>query len=594
MESAGGSGSGQAAASVVKKRRSSSVRRPRQGSPLHFGSRDPSPLSSTPSSDNTNKFSPDDSSGYDGNSRRKEIYLNYPPPKVASLSKFDDTAPSKKKKKDDRAHGEFDTHFSSIGLRDHGRNGSDVKRSSEGVLAPSNWKGSSKFKNSEMQSPSSEQYGHNLLQSAGSSSASVESKLKKVKLKVGGVTRTIPAKSNIEIGTVGSSSIKYSRSSDASRNRSKIISQDNSDANCSPREKGHGSRGDPWKDGAGANSYRSKITEGNLSGMQRDQNQGVFSEPIRKSRRVPKKRVLDGEYDDGEEDDELRYIERLKSSRGSSDYTIENEKDGEDGTRKRKISKVTKVRSTYMVDDDFNFSRMTKDGRKKSRPGRLSEDSDYIEEDEPVSDDNPEDSRKKLKKLTADSSPDVRLEPLTTRQRALHPGKDGGGGSSLIEFPDGLPPAPPRKQKQKLSEVEEQAKKAEAAQRRKMQVEKVARESEAAAIRKILGLDSDKKKAEKEKAQAEKAKAASCQISEGNSIRWIMGPTGTVVTFPDNVGLPTIFDSKPCSYPAPREKCAGPSCTNPYKYRDSKSNLPLCSLQCYKAVQGTANHVASC
>ncbi|XP_020596522.1 uncharacterized protein LOC110036423 [Phalaenopsis equestris] len=580
MEVAGVSRSGQAAASVVKKRRSSSVRRPRQGSPLHFGSRDPSSLSSTPSSDNTNKFSPDDSSGYDGSSRRKEIYLNYPPPKVASLSKFDYSTPSKKRKKDNKAQREYDTHYVSSSLRDHGRNGSDVRRSSEGVLAPSNWKSSSKFKeNSEMRSLSPERYGLNLHQSAGSASTSVETKLKKVKLKVGGVTRTIPAKSNIESGNIGSSSIKYSRSSDAFQHRSKIISQDNSDV---------------WKDGGGGNSCRGKFTEGDLSGIQSDQNQGVLSEPVRKSRRVPKKRVLDGEFDDGEEDEELRYIERLKTSRGSADCSMENERDGEDGTKKRKLSKVSKVRSaSYMEDEDYNFSRMNKDGRKRPRSGRFSEDSDYVEEDEPISDDNPEEKRKKQKKAPVDSSPEVRMEPLTTRQRALHPGKDGSG-SSLIEFPDGLPPAPPRKQKQKLSEVEEQAKKAEAAQRRKMQVEKAARESEAAAIRKILGLDSDKKKAEKEKAQAEKAKAASSQISEGNSIRWIMGPTGTVVTFPDAVGLPSIFDSKPCSYPPPREKCAGPSCANPYKYRDSKSNLPLCSLQCYKAVQGTANHITSC
>jgi len=41
-----------------------------------------------------------------------------------------------------------------------------------------------------------------------------------------------------------------------------------------------------------------------------------------------------------------------------------------------------------------------------------------------------------------------------------------------------------------------------------------------------------------------------------------------------------------CSYPPPRENCVGPSCTNPYKYRDSKTKVPLCSLKCYKAVQG--------
>ncbi|KAK8968133.1 hypothetical protein KSP40_PGU008266 [Platanthera guangdongensis] len=581
MEDVSGSGSGQAVASVVKKRRSSSVRRPRQGSPLHFGSCDPSPLSSTPSSDNANKLSPDDSSGYDGSSRRKEIYLNYPPPKVASLSKFDDASLLRKKKKNDRTHGEFDAHHVSSSLRDHGSHVSAVKRCSEGVLAPSNWKGSSKYKdNSEMQSLSSERLGNNLHDLAIPSSASGESKFKKVKLKVGGVTRTIPAKSNIESDNIGSSFIKYSRSSDGSRHRSKIFSQDNSDANPFPREKGSGSLGDPWKDG-GANS-----------GMQRDHHQGVSCEPVRKSRRVPKRRILDGEFEDGEEDDELRYIERLKTSRNSADCTSEKEKDGENGAKKLKLSMITKNSSSYVVDGDYDFSRMAKDSRKKSKSGRFSEDSDYVEEDEPVSDDNPEE-KKKLKKLASDLSSDVRLEPLTTRQRALLPGKDGNG-SSVIEFPDGLPPAPPRKQKQKLSEVEEQAKKAEAAQRRKMQVEKAARESEAAAIRKILGLDSDKKKAEKEKAQAEKVKAANSQTPKGSSIRWSMGPNGTVVTFPESVGLPSIFDSKPCSYPPPREKCAGPSCTNPYKYRDSKSNLPLCSLQCYKAIQGCGNHITSC
>uniref|UniRef100_A0A453M7V5 HIT-type domain-containing protein n=2 Tax=Aegilops tauschii TaxID=37682 RepID=A0A453M7V5_AEGTS len=46
------------------------------------------------------------------------------------------------------------------------------------------------------------------------------------------------------------------------------------------------------------------------------------------------------------------------------------------------------------------------------------------------------------------------------------------------------------------------------------------------------------------------------------------------------------------SYPPPREKCAGPSCPNPYKYRDSKTKLPLCSLECYKAVQGGAGTMA--
>ncbi|KAL8253918.1 hypothetical protein R6Q59_032139 [Mikania micrantha] len=46
-------------------------------------------------------------------------------------------------------------------------------------------------------------------------------------------------------------------------------------------------------------------------------------------------------------------------------------------------------------------------------------------------------------------------------------------------------------------------------------------------------------------------------------------------------------------YPPSREKCAGPSCINVYKYRDSKSKLPLCSLQCYKAVHASLKPAAS-
>ncbi|KAG0475711.1 hypothetical protein HPP92_015397 [Vanilla planifolia] len=532
-------GSGQPASSVVKKKRSSSVRRPRQGSPLLFGSRDPSSLSST-SSDNTAKLSRDDSSGYDGSSRRKEIYLNKQHPKVASLSKIDDLAPPMKNRKDGRSNGEFETHYARSSLRDQGRIGSDVKRSSEGVLGPANWKNLSKLKeNLEVNSLSSEQYGQSMHLSAGSSNTLVESKLKKVKLKVGGVTRTIPAKSNVGTNIIGSSSTKPSRSTDGPRPRQKSVPQENFDDSHSPREKGHG---ETWKDAVGPNSSRGKIAEGILSGRQRAQSLVPSSEPVRKSTRVPKRRVLDGEFDDGEEDDEQKYILRLKTSRGTADFSTENEKDVEEGAQRKKTLNVSKSRSTYEVDGDYSLSSASRDSRKKSRSGRLSDDTDYVEEDEPVSDDAPEEKKRRSRR----------------NYHLIHP--------LMIEFPDGLPPAPPRKQKHKLSEVEEQAKKAEAAQRRKMQVEKAAKESEAAAIRKILGVDSDKKRAEKEKAQAEKLE----QLIHKHLLEAV---------------LDGLWDLVAPFYPPPREKCAGPYCTNPYKYRDSKSNLPLCSLQCYKAIQ---------
>jgi INO80 complex subunit B len=78
-------------------------------------------------------------------------------------------------------------------------------------------------------------------------------------------------------------------------------------------------------------------------------------------------------------------------------------------------------------------------------------------------------------------------------------------------------------------------------------------------------------------------KADSAKQLASNGVRWVMGPSGTVVTFSENIGLPSIFNN-PCRYPPPREKCAGPLCNNKYKYRDSRTNLPLCSLQCYLAI----------
>lgn len=99
------------------------------------------------------------------------------------------------------------------------------------------------------------------------------------------------------------------------------------------------------------------------------------------------------------------------------------------------------------------------------------------------------------------------------------------------------------------------------------------------------------KKRQEELAQE---KAANAMMLASNTIRWVSGPTGTFVTFPEDMGFPSIFDSKPSSYPPPRENCAGPSCTNPYKYRDSKSKVPLCSLQCYKAIQEKLQAETTC
>ncbi|PPD67152.1 hypothetical protein GOBAR_DD35969 [Gossypium barbadense] len=496
---------------ATRKKRSSVSRRPRSESQPHTEFHDLSSLSSTPPSDN-NVVNVED-----------EAY-------------------------EDSDEASNDGSFQGSSDRRHGR--VDSKRSSEGVLAPTNWKSTS------------------MAGSFGSVSDGLENekKVKKVKLKVCGVTHTIDAKSVGDGASgAGSSSSKSSRFSDTPRSLKKSSIKDNSDDHSFTSERDSTLHGVRWKDfSRGDLGVRQvdhatgRLPADNISTKEIDKH-----EPVRKSKRVPKKRSL--------------------------------EEHGEDGGRKQlKISKVAtrNIDGLYGLDvGDYGSSRISKEA-KKSRSGRTSEDTDYVEEDEEsVSDVEIENRRKKTKKEVVDILGDSKKEmTVTTRQRAQQAGKDHSSnfGIAPIEFPNGLPPAPPKKQKEKLSEVEQQLKKAEAAQKRRVQVEKAARESQAEAIRKILGQDSSRKKREDKikKRQEEMAqeKATNSMILASDTVRWLMGPSGTVVTFPNEVGLPSIFDPKPCSYPPPREKCAVPSCTNPYKYRDSKSKLPLCSLQCYKTM----------
>ncbi|XP_034684812.1 uncharacterized protein LOC117913847 [Vitis riparia] len=445
-----------------------------------------------------------------------------------------ETAP-KRSRKDNGGFGDIN----SFERNDHLKNGSDFKVGNDGAHLGrgrngDNW-------NSRESTVVSDGIGS-------------ENKLKKVKLKLGGVTRTIHTNAASEFAfSDGSFATKTSRSSDARQPHLKLSFQDNIDSSqSSALDKGKGLQGVPWKDFS-----RSVSVNGTHK-----------SEPVRKSKRVPKRRMLDVGFNDDDEDEEIRYLGKLNASKVAGDHQGEDKDDI----------------------GAYNSPRLGKDGKKKSRSGKVYEDRDYMEDEELTSDDEPEAKRKRPRKESLDSLVEGRKEmTFTTRRQALLFGKDtfSGSDAGLVELPNGLPPASSKKQKEKLSEVEQQLKKAEAAQRRRIQSEKAAREAEAGAIRKILGQDSARKKREEKKKlrdELAQGRAANAVALASNTIRWTMGPTGTTVTFSEDIGLPNIFNHVPSSYPPPREKCVGPNCTNAYKYRDSKSNLPLCSLRCYKAI----------
>ncbi|CAH2057646.1 unnamed protein product [Thlaspi arvense] len=469
---------------MVRKKRSLTCRRPRpEGSILL-----------TPS-DGFSKISSDDIPAFDTNPRRKEFSLSH------CISRAESIAESERGNNDSRRREIINRN----------------KRSTEGVLAPASWK-----------TPRLEDEGDGMSNGKGADLDERVGQTKKMKLKIGGVTRLVHAN-----GSSGKSS-KPVNDTTRSNNEMEESSED-----CeSPLDKKADLQGVTWN----AEKGESMVGRGK---------QGEPTGSVRKSKRAPKKRAFDSDDDDN--DDEIRYLEKLKYK----NVSVCNE-DTESGRRQLKPSGITI--------GEISGKRIS---ASENSPG----DMDLADELESVPDE---------KEIGNEIK---RESTLTSRQRAL--ASSASGRSSTIEFPDGLPPTTSRRKKENLSEMEQQLKKAEAAQRRKVQIEKAARESEAEAIRKILGQDSSRKKREdkikKRLDEMAQEKAAHEEMAPTSFIRTIMGPSGTTVSFPIDK-VPSLFDQQPVSYPPPRENCAGPSCTNPYKYRHSKTNAPLCSLKCYKAV----------
>ncbi|KAK9139182.1 hypothetical protein Scep_008863 [Stephania cephalantha] len=590
MEGFGGSGIN-CFASGARKKRTNLYRRPQPELPPLPDSCGTSLLSSTPSIENVDKISSSESGGSDSGAKRL-FDLNARAAGVRSFNGSESETGDRRNGKDGGSFGGFDDFYMSGGSRgsdEKNRSNLDFKRCTEGALAPASRSSINKVKecfetqsinpNNQLSSGTNDES-----RSLGHMNGSMnEGKLRKVKLIVGGVTRTIHAKSTFDVASGdGPSSFKSYYSSDSPESQQKLVNQGTVNDGQSSLKKVNGLQGVPWKNFAGGSFSLRKDTFPKAK------------MPENKTKHVHKRHVWDKALDDSDEDVEIQYLEKLKHSRKTGVYSTEFLDDEEEGSRKqRRISSVLKSRTGDVDYGDRDcYSSKTERYHKQSRPVVGSGSDAEYEEEMASSDSELEAGRKKQKKEPVDSSNESKREiSITTRQRALKSSKDvlaGGTGVNPIEFPNGLPPAPPRKQKEMLTEVEKQLKKAEAAQRRRMQAERAAKESEAAAIRKILGQDSNMKKREdrtkKRRDEIAQDKAANATVLASNSIRWIMGQSGTVVVFPMDMNLPSIFDSKPCSYPPPRETCAGPSCTNTYKYRDSKSKLPLCSLQCYKAI----------
>ncbi|CAK9200969.1 unnamed protein product [Sphagnum jensenii] len=296
---------------------------------------------------------------------------------------------------------------------------------------------------------------------------------------------------------------------------------------------------------------------------------------VRKSSRIPKRRVLDGD----EEESEDANLTQRPLSHGRGVRRVEEEIEQEEGQQPEEEDSEDEdltEKASGLISDDEHLEDLEE------------------EDDEEVA------GRAKRAKVQQLHGSGSKGKPstgtaLTARQRSMQSSKEADGDAvlSLIEFPGGLASPLGRKGKGKLSEAERQVKRADAARRRKQQVEKAAIEIQATAIQKILGQDSTRKRREdrlqKRRQEIEQEKKMAELVPATNTIRWSLGPSGTVVSFAEDVGLPNLFNTGPCRYPPAREKCYAPSCPNTYKYRDSKLKVPLCSLECYKVVHAIAS-----
>eukprot|EP00253_Pinus_taeda_P030810 PITA_30810 len=318
-------------------------------------------------------------------------------------------------------------------------------------------------------------------------------RLTKVNLKVGGVTNTAHANSTGNAAGIQKRCVEGSSVSakpplpiEGRGRRKRLILEENSDDEDD--KKGQ------------------LVDEARLAKQVKLTANVVTNQPIRKSLRIPKKCRLDGEH---YVDDDAEKALQNKSSRSMKKCNRNSEHD-EDEECKALQCRSSRIPKKRMLDTEYEVDDEVQQHKRKRKKSNYQTDSEQIycddaEEAAPLGDEDVEKThidlevvmkrskRKGVGNSTADDNKDV---TLTARQRTMQSCKDAGSevGANLIEFPEGLPQTSQRRRKEKLLEVEQQMKKTEAAQRRKMQLEKAEKAAQAEAIKKILGKDPSKKK----------------------------------------------------------------------------------------------------
>lgn len=160
---------------------------------------------------------------------------------------------------------------------------------------------------------------------------------------------------------------------------------------------------------------------------------------------------------------------------------------------------------------------------------------------------------------------------MTARQKALIGEKD-----EAMELLQQLPMYPERNEEE-IEEIERKRKLK--AKKRKQQMQRQIEESKTQTVEKLL-------KGQSKKDTSKHGKHSQKKL--GAHIRYISNAHGCSLSYTQDVDemlQPKKLESK---VPAADIHCSVDGCSNLKKYSCSKSNLPICSLQCYKLVNMNA------
>ncbi|KAL5477150.1 hypothetical protein EMCRGX_G023900 [Ephydatia muelleri] len=161
--------------------------------------------------------------------------------------------------------------------------------------------------------------------------------------------------------------------------------------------------------------------------------------------------------------------------------------------------------------------------------------------------------------------PQKKESVLTARQRAMLGTSEETG---LMELPSGKP----------IKEMTEEMllKKSEKNRKRRLQALKRKEKDKADTVRKLIEKQSKKKEEDKPK---QPTKPAIPHIRYVNS-----ASIGTSLSLPVGTDYPLVLHQAKV---VPVQKCAIEQCSNPKRYSDSQTSLPLCSIECYRKLRSS-------